>query len=597
MKHLRALNRYFYKYRWRLFLGTLFVVAANFFRVLQPRIIRHAFDLITEELRNFRSLAGSPLQDDLYASIGQSLLIFGGLVLLLALVMGVFMFFMRQTIIVMSRLIEYDLRKDLYDHYQRLDLGFFRRNNTGDLMSRITEDVSNVRMYVGPAVMYGINLTTLVILALYSMFSVNWKLSLYTLIPLPFLSLTIYIVSSIIMKKSIKIQGQISFLNSIAQEVYSGIRVVKSYVQEKPMQQFFAKESEQYKEDTMDLARTEALFRPLMVVMIGASTILTIYMGGVLYARGEISAGNIAEFIIYVNMLTWPVTAIGWVASIIQRAAASQKRINEFLDTESQIQDPGGADKVLTGQVEFDDVSFIYPDSGIRAVHNLNFSLKQGDRLAIVGKTGSGKTTVADLLVRMYDASKGTIRLDGHDIKSIPLKNLREQIGYVPQDVFLFSDTVENNIAFGSDETDKERVREYAKYAAVHDDIEGLSEGYQTMVGERGVTLSGGQKQRVSIARALIQEPKILILDDCLSAVDMNTEKAIVDFFEEKLKNQTVIIVTHRIYPAIQFDKIICLEDGEIAEIGKHQDLISSGGFYAQMFERQQIDERRKGVV
>lgn len=591
MKDLAVLNHYFFKYKWHFLFGIIFVSLSNFFRVLQPQMIREALDLLIDNIQLFDSFRGSGLQGAYLKMLGQQLLFFGVLVLILALVMGLFMYFMRQTIIVMSRLIEYDMRKKIFSHYQELDLGFYKRNNTGDLMARITEDVNKVRMYLGPAVLYGINLVSLFILVISSMVSVNLKLTLYCLAPLPILSLSIYYVSNLINHKSTVIQRQLSNLNSISQEVYSGIRVVKSYVQESAMVRFFAEQSEDYKIKALDLAKVNALFFPLMLLLIGASTVITVYVGGREVVSGAITPGNIAEFVIYVNMLTWPVTAIGWIASIIQQAAASQKRINEFLDTESAIKNQVEDSAPIVGNVEFKNVSFTYPDTGIKAIQNLNLKLAPGEKLAIIGRTGSGKTSVADLLVRMYDVTSGSILIDDKDIREHDLSNLRQRIGYVPQDVFLFSDTISNNIAFGKREAPLEEIEQFAKYASVYDDIKDLSEGFQTYVGERGVTLSGGQKQRVSIARALIKKPDIIILDDCLSAVDTNTEKQILTYFEEHLQNKTSIIITHRIYSLLEFDKIIVLDDGQIVEEGTHFELIQNGGYYADLYEKQSIED------
>lgn len=592
MKELAVLNKYFVKYRWHLLLGILFVSASNYFRVLQPRMIREALDLVVDNISYFYLFDGFELRAELFSVLGQTLMLFGLLVLVLALAMGVFMYFMRQTIIVMSRLIEYDLRKALFGHYEKLPLAFFKRNKTGDLMARISEDVSKVRMYLGPAVLYGINLVSLFIFVIYSMISVSPLLSLYSLAPLPFLSIAIYYVSHIINKRSTVIQQQLSKLNSNAQEVYSGIRVVKSYVQEEPMTGFFKQESEDYKDKALRLVKVESLFHPVMVLLIGASTIITVYAGGLLAVRGDITAGNIAEFVIYVNMLTWPVTATGWIASIIQQAAASQKRINEFMEIEPEISNQvGQEDTPLSGQIAFKNVQFVYPDTGIKALEDVNFELKAGQKMAIIGRTGSGKTTIADLLVRMYDVSEGAIELDHKNIEQHDLNKLRKRIGYVPQDVFLFSDTISENIAFGQRDASQAEIEAFAKHAAVYDDIMGLTEGFNTMVGERGVTLSGGQKQRVSIARALIKKPDIVILDDCLSAVDTNTEKQILGYFTSALSDKTAIIITHRIYSLLQFDKIIVLDEGKIVEEGTHAELLQNKGYYYDLYEKQTMEE------
>jgi len=592
MKELFVLNKYFLHYKWHLLLGIIFVALSNYFRVLQPQMIREALDLVMENIELYRRFDGMQSQAEFFGIIGKTLLFFGVLVLILALIMGVFMYFMRQTIIVMSRLIEYDMRKELFAHYEKLDLAFYKKNNTGDLMSRITEDVSKVRMYLGPALLYGINLVTLFSMVIYAMLQVSVELSMWVLLPLPFLSLSIYYVSSIINKRSTVIQQQLATLTSTSQEVYSGIRVVKSYVQERPMLNYFADQSEVYKHKSMDLVQINALFHPLMMLLIGVSTILTVYVGGLQVVKGNVTPGNIAEFVIYVNMLTWPVTAIGWIASIIQQAAASQKRINEFLETEPSISNHAQqTSPALKGAVHFDNVSFTYPDTGIQALNNVNFNLKPGEKMAILGRTGSGKTTIADLLVRMYDVTGGTIKVDGVNIETYDLSSLRKQVGYVTQDIFLFSDTIANNVAFSKADADREEIELFTKYAAVHEDIKGLTHGFDTMVGERGVTLSGGQKQRVSIARALIKKPNIIILDDCLSAVDTNTEAQILGYFKKSLQDKTTIIITHRIYSHLRFDKIIVLEDGQIAETGTHEELLANKGFYFDLYEKQKAEE------
>ncbi|MEL6942568.1 MAG: ABC transporter transmembrane domain-containing protein, partial [Bacteroidota bacterium] len=436
MKHLKFLNQYFLKYKKLFALGFVFVVFSNYFRVLQPQMIRQAFDLVVENIGYYRQLEGFELQEVLFGFIGKTLLFFGLLVVGLAIMMGIFMYFMRQTIIVMSRLIEYDLRKTVFGHYEKLHQAFYRKNNTGDLMARITEDVNKVRMYLGPAVLYGINLLSLFTLVIYSMLQVNVELTLYCLAPLPILSISIYYVSNLINKKSTIIQQKLSSLNSTSQEVYSGIRVVKSYVQEKVMGKYFAAESEEYRQNSLSLARIDALFFPVMLLLIGTSTVITVLIGGTKVIQGVITPGNIAEFVIYVNMLTWPVTAIGWIASIIQQAAASQKRINEFLDTEPAIVSTSDKDEPLKGKITFEKVTFEYPDTGIVALKDVDLELQPGQKMAIIGKTGSGKTTIADLLVRMYDATEGSIKLDDKDIKEYSLSNIRQRIGYVPQDDF-----------------------------------------------------------------------------------------------------------------------------------------------------------------
>jgi ATP-binding cassette, subfamily B, multidrug efflux pump len=602
MKELASLNKYFVKYIWHLLGGIAFVTISNYFRILQPQMLRRALDLVVENIGLYRNTEGFASQSVIYAMLGKSLLFFGIIVVILAILMGLFMYFMRQTIIVMSRLIEYDMRKELYDHYQALNSEFYKRNSTGDLMSRITEDVNKVRNYFGPTILYGVNLITLFTLTIYSMIQVSPTLTFYSLLPLPFLVLGIYYVSSQIQRRSTVIQQQLSSLNSAAQEAYSGIRVVKSYVREEPTVNHFAAQSELYKAKALDLAKIDNAFFPVMLLMIGASTIITVYVGGLQVVAGNITPGNIAEFVIYVSMLTWPVTSIGWIASLTQQAAASQKRLNEFLNTKPQIVVNSNANKrtesektkaaefQLNGNIEFRNVTFKYPDTGIVALKNVSFSMKKGEKLAIIGRTGSGKSTIADLLVRMYDVTEGSILVDGQDIKTLPLDLLRQRVGYVPQDVFLFSNSVAGNIAFGRrDEVERAEIEQFAKYAAVYDDIQGLSEGFDTMVGERGVTLSGGQKQRISIARALIKRPNIVLFDDCLSAVDTTTEQTILGYMNDALADKTAIIITHRIYGLLRFDRIIVLDNGEMTEQGTHDELMQNGGYYAEIFEQQQV--------
>jgi ATP-binding cassette, subfamily B, multidrug efflux pump len=591
MKYLKVLNKYFMKYKWLLSLGILFVAVSNLFSVLSPQVIRFSFDLVKENIGYYQLFSGFGLQYEFYKVFSTVLFFFGITVLLLAILKGLFMYLMRQTIIVMSRHIEFDMKNEMYAHYQQLSTAFYKRNNTGDLMSRISEDVSRVRMFTGPAIMYSINLIVLFVFVIAAMLSVNAQLTMYVLIPLPVLSISIYYVNNIINRKSELIQEKLSSLTTEAQQVYSGIRVIKSYIKEKLFLQLFEKDANDYKNAALGLVRIESYFNPLMMLLVGLSTILTIYVGGIQVIKGEITPGNIAEFVMYVNMLTWPVTALGWVVSIIQRAAASQKRINEFLEQQPDIVTPAvGSSIELKGNIEFRNVSFTYPDTGIQALKNISFSIRQGEKLAIIGRTGSGKTTIAELLLRMYDVTEGEILIDGNDIRKLNLFDLRRQIGYVPQDVFLFSDTIENNIAFSHPAANGTAL-EAAKNASVHQDISGFKEQYNTMVGERGITLSGGQKQRISIARAIIKNPSFIILDDCLSAVDTNTEKTILSNLRDVLKNKTSIIITHRISALLNYDKIIVLDKGTIAETGTHQQLLQQKGLYYELFEKQQTEE------
>jgi len=589
VKDLFVLNKYLLRYKGRLIIGTICVVLSNYFKALVPLEIGEALDFIVNKVQNLKEQGNQSA--DFSADMGGDLFTFGMTVLFYAVIMGVFMYFMRQTIIYNSRLIEYDLRKDIYEHYQNLDVSFYKKHNTGDLMARITEDVSKVRMYLGPAVLYGINLTSLFVMVIYSMIKINPTLSFYTLLPLPLLSLSIYMVSSVINKKSEAIQRQLSSLNSFAQEVYSGIHVIKSYVKEGAFGKAFDKESDIFKQKSLELAKVNAMFYPLMILLVSISTILTVVVGGIQVSKGLATPGNIAQFIIYVNMLTWPVTAIGWIASIIQQASASMQRINEFQAVNPAIVYDNHKIYDVQGEIEFRDVSFTYPNSGIQALKNVSFKVNSGEKLVILGKTASGKSTIAELLLRMYDVNSGEILIDGKNIKDHNLSSIRKSVGYVPQDVFLFSDTATKNVQFGNDEASFAEVQEYTDYAAVRDDIESLPEQFETRIGERGVSLSGGQKQRLSIARALIKNPQIVILDDCLSAVDTTTEQKILQYLQQSLNDKSAIIITHRMMSGFDVDQIIVLEDGRMAEKGTPSELYAKKGFYFDMLNEQKEEK------
>jgi ATP-binding cassette subfamily B protein len=616
MKQLRALNKYFWKYRVRLGIGTLFIIISNYFAVLAPQVTRFIIDHVQKNIDaiqkgNSAAAIEKPNREydvlvikfidwvktnfPLNSDLPRIVILCGVIILLLALLRGFFMFLMRQTIIVMSRHIEYDQKNEVFQHYQQLDTSFYKTHSTGDLMSRMAEDVARVRMFTGPAIMYLVNLVALISLSLFYMLRKDVELTIYVLAPLPVLAITIYYVNSIINKRSERIQALLANLTTNAQESYSGIRVIKSFVQEKAMLGFFEKNSEEYKNNAIGLSKIESLYFPSMALLIGLSTLLTIMIGGyyyITYGEARMTLGTIAEFVIYINMLTFPVSAIGWTASMIQRAAASQKRLNEFLDTKPTIYDQPIAKKTrLEGHIEFNNVDFTYSHTGIEAVRNFSLLIKRGEKVAIIGRTGSGKTTIAQLLLRMYDVTNGKILFEGTDIKEIDLKTLREQISYVPQDVFLFSDSVANNISFGLKDSNRVQVEKAAMQANVHKEILGFSEGYETLIGERGVTLSGGQKQRISIARALIKDHGLVIFDDCLSAVDAKTENEIIGNLYEYLQNKTAIIITHRIFSLFHFDKIVLIEDGQIVEQGTHEQLMNLNGYYTELYNRQQQQE------
>ena len=582
MKSLSYLNKYFFKYKWRLLLGTIFIVISNYFGVQMPLYVKSTIDDL------MKSTTITSIEDALYLSLK-----IGGIYMLLSLISGFFLFLMRQTIIVMSRLIEFDLKNEIYSHYQKLDFTFYKKNATGDLMNRISEDVSQVRMYLGPGIMYSINLVALSILIITQMIKISPYLTVFVLIPLPIMSFLIYKVSSKMNLMSKDVQVEQSMLSTLAQETFAGIRVVKAYSREKEVHDKFNKSAKTYKAKSMRMVIFNAFFMPTIVFLIGLSTLLTIYIGGELTYNNSISIGGIVAFIFFVNKLTWPFASIGWVTSINQRAAASQTRINEFLLTEPIIKNTSSETFDFEGGIEFKNVSYTYENSGITALKDISFTLKKGETLGVIGRTGSGKTTILNLLMRQLDVDSGELLIDGQPIKSINLDQFRVQTGIVPQDVFLFSDTIANNIKFGSNDAaiSMERVIESAKKAHVYDNISAFPDQFETLLGERGVNLSGGQKQRVSIARALIRDPKLLLLDDCLSAVDTETEEIILNHLKEEFKQRTSIIVSHRISSIRHANKLIVIEHGTIIESGTHETLLALNGVYAEMYTKQLADE------
>ena len=608
MKHLSTLNKYFWKYRWHFMLGFVFVVLTNYFRILAPQLTGYVVNTVVQSIKspnvNEIDIKKSEKNYDFlvrevitkFEENPSRIILYAGITLfIIAIISGFFMFLMRQTIIVMSRHIEYDQKNEIFTHYQKLDTNFYKTHSTGDLMNRIADDVSKVRMYTGPAIMYFINLAAVLGFSIFFMFKASPKLTLVALAPLPILAFTIYLVNNIINKKSERIQSLLSDLTTNAQESYSGIRVIKSFVQEKAMLGFFKKNSEAYRDNALSLAKTEAIYFPSMALLIGLSTLITIMVGSldvVNHVEGA-SVGRIAEFVMYIQMLTFPVSAIGLTASMTQRAVTSQRRINEFLHTVPSINnDAAPVNKELEGNITISNLDFIYPHTGIHALKDISLQVNKGEKIAVVGRTGSGKSTLAQLLLHMYEPQKGMIVYDGIPINKFDIDSLRLQISYVPQDIFLFSETVRNNIRFGIDDATDEAVITAAKQASIHKEIENFQQGYDTMIGERGVTLSGGQKQRISIARALIKDPKIVIFDDCLSAVDARTEKEILGNLYQFLNDKTAIIITHRIFSLFEFDKIIVLDDGKIVEQGTHQKLLELNGYYADMYARQQEQEK-----
>jgi len=584
MKALQYLNKYFYKYRTKLFVGFLITVVARIFSLFTPRLIGNSLTAVEQYVKS----------DDVSLDSIQELLLFNILIIIGAsLVSGFFTFLMRQTIINVSRYVEFDLKNEIFWHYQKLTQRFYKNNRTGDLMNRISEDVGKVRMYVGPAFMYSINTVALFIIVISYMISIAPALTLYTILPLPILSVTIYKLSRIINEKSTRVQEVLSKMSSFAQESFSGIGVIKSYNLQRIMNQGFDDLASESYQKNMSLFKVQAWFFPLMILLIGFSNLIVIYVGGNQYINNEIEIGVLAEFIIYVNMLTWPVAVVGWITSIVQQAEASQERINLFLKEEPEIKDGSGVQKEIKGALELKNVSLRYPETQIQALENISLKIPTGTTLGILGNIGSGKSTLLDLITRLYDPSEGKILLDGIDLKEYTLEQLREAIGSIPQNAFLFSESIEDNIRFGSINARREAIQEASKEAVVHKNIIAFKEGYQTLLGERGVTLSGGQIQRVSIARAFIKDPKILLLDDCLSAVDTDTEEEILKHLKKIAQNKTTLIVSHRISSLKHADQIIVFENGKIVQQGKHQDLTGVSGYYKELFEKQQSDRNK----
>ena len=579
MKELRYLNKYFIKYKFSFLLGILITIIAQIFSLFTPKLISKSFKAI-EDFAKDETVSKSFIQQELISNIL--------LIIATTIIAGFLTFLMRQTLIVMSRHVEYDLKNEVFRQYENLSLNFYKQNRTGDLMNRISEDVSKVRMYVGPAVMYTINTIIRFAIVIVYMFNVSPRLTLYTLLPLPILSYAIFRISSEINKRSTVFQQYLSKVSSFTQEIFSGIRVIKAYSLEDQHQNNMVELANESKSKSLNLAKIQALFGPLMMALIGISNLVVIYFGGLMYIDGTIkSIGTIAEFILYVNMLTWPVASLGWVSSMVQEAEASQKRINEFLKIVPEIQNNNPEKSIIEGAISFENVSYTYEDTNIKALQNVTFTVNKGETLAILGKTGSGKSTIVSLISRLYDVSEGHISIDGKEISSLNLYDLRNSIGIVPQDAFLFSDSIKNNIKFGKENATDEEVKAAAKSAVVHNNIMGFNKKYDTILGERGITLSGGQKQRVSIARAIIKNPKILLLDDCLSAVDTETEEAILNNLDEICKDKTTIIVSHRVSSAKNAGKIIILDEGKIIEQGSHNQLINQEGYYAALYLKQ----------
>ena len=582
LKELKYINKYFSKYKWRILIGLLITILSKLLALKVPQIVGDSLNVV-EDYQDGVIKDIAVVKDELFYNV---LIIIG-----VALLSGFFTFLMRQTIIVTSRLIEFDLKNEIYQQYQRLSLNFYKKNRTGDLMNRISEDVSKVRMYVGPAIMYSMNMIVLFAVGFTQMISIDVKLTLYTLIPFPLLSISIFVLSKVIHKRSTIVQQYLSKLTTFNQEFFSGINVVKSYGIEKSIIKDFDEIANESKEKNINLHKANALFFPLMILLIGISNLLVIYIGGQQYINDEIQIGTIIEFMLYVNILTWPVAVVGWVTSMVQQAEASQLRINEFLKQVPEIENNNTDSSIINGKIDFKNVTFTYDDTNITALKDISFSVKPGETMAILGKTGSGKSTIIELIARLYDIDNGTIMLDKTNIKQVNLDDLRSQIGFVPQDPFLFSDTISNNIKFGKENATEEEIITAAKNADVHKNIIDFPKGYDTILGERGVTLSGGQKQRVSIARAIIKKPKILIFDDCLSAVDTETEEKILSNLERISKNITTFIISHRVSSAKNADKIIVLDNGKITQQGTHNQLITEEGYYKELYDQQLLEK------
>ena len=587
MKELSYLNKYLIKYKYYYFVGTLFILFSTVFAIIPATLIRETFNLLEGGYNEYSS-GNVGAKDEIISDV----IFYASAIILAALVRGLFMYMMRQTIIVASRNIEYDLKNEVYYHYQTLPLQFYKNNNTGDLMNRISEDVSRVRMYLGPALMYGMNVTILMLMVIPFMFYINPNLAFYSIMPLPFLVVCIYFVQNIINKRSEQIQKSLSDLSTYVQETFSGIRLIKSFVREINFSKVFSNKSDEYKSKSLKLQFVLALFFPIIMTLIGLSIVITIYVGALEVFDENLTLGNIAEFLIYVYLLTWPVTALGWITSIIQRASASQKRINEFLNEKTDIVSIQNKKLNISGKIEFRNVSFRYPDTGIVGMDNISFKINAGESLGIIGSTGSGKSTVANSILRLFDVDNGKILLDDCEIKDLDITNFRRQIGYVPQDVFLFSDTIENNILFGTEDKKFKDVEEASRNADLIRNINSFPNKYKTKVGERGITLSGGQKQRVSIARAIIKKPKILILDDCLSAVDTKTENVILENLKSIMSETTSIIISHRISSVKLAKKILVIEEGKIIEKGTHKELLSIKGHYFNLYNNQIEEEK-----